>query len=130
MPAFANRCYRFVKSTIYSTLSVMLLTSAAVSALAQDLSRQIQSDYDAHLGVLFDHFHRNPELSLLEHQTAARMAQELTSAGFTVTEGVGGTGVVAVFKNGPGPMVMMRADMDGLPVLEKSLSHSHILRVR
>jgi amidohydrolase len=89
-------------------------------AMASDLNDDIKSDYDGYLGALFDHFHRNPELSLVEHQTAARMAQELRAAGFDVTENVGGLGVVAIMKNGAGPMVMMRADMDGLPVEEKA----------
>ena len=89
-------------------------------ALASELSDAISADYDRHLGELFDHFHRNPELSTIEHETARRMALELTQAGFTVTEGVGGTGVVAMLENGDGPLVMMRADMDGLPVEEKS----------
>ncbi|MEM0984385.1 MAG: amidohydrolase [Planctomycetota bacterium] len=89
-------------------------------ASAQDLATSIDRDYQRHLAPLFEHFHRNPELSLVEHSTAARMADELRAAGFEVTEGVGGTGVVAMLRNGPGPMVMMRADMDGLPVEEKS----------
>jgi hypothetical protein len=65
-------------------------------------------------------FHRNPEFSSMETKTAARLADELRAAGFEVTEGVGDTGVVAIMENGPGPLVMMRADMDGLPVPEKS----------
>jgi hippurate hydrolase len=96
------------------------LLAAPISSRAASLAESIQAEYDAHLGVLFDHFHRNPELSLVEHKTAARMAAELRDAGFEVTEGVGGTGVIAIMKNGDGPMVMMRADMDGLPVEEKS----------
>ncbi len=88
--------------------------------MANELSEAIDKDYDEHLGALFDHFHRNPELSTVEHETARRMALELNLAGFTVTEGVGGTGVVAMLENGEGPLVMMRADMDGLPVEEKS----------
>ncbi len=99
---------------------IAFLLSLTPSAQAADLAQRISADYDSHLGVLFEHFHRNPELSLVEHKTAARMAKELRAAGFKVTSGVGGTGVVAVLDNGPGPMVMMRADMDGLPVLEKS----------
>ena len=87
---------------------------------ADELSDLVQKDYDEHLAALFDHFHRNPELSTVEHETARRMALELSLAGFDVTEGVGGTGVVAMLENGPGPLVMMRADMDGLPVEEKS----------
>lgn len=85
-----------------------------------ELVNAVAKDYQGHLGSLFDHFHRNPELSFMETKTAARLAQELREAGFEVTEHVGGTGVVAIMKNGPGPLVMMRADMDGLPVLEKS----------
>ena len=89
-------------------------------AVASELDDAVKADYDEHLGELFDHFHRNPELSTIEHETARRMAMELSLAGFNVTEGVGGTGVVAMLENGDGPLVMMRADMDGLPVEEKS----------
>ncbi len=100
------------------TLAALLLTATSVSAT--ELAESIQQDYDDYLWPLFDYFHRNPELSLIEHETAARMAEELRAAGFDVTEGVGGTGVIAIMENGPGPFVMMRADMDGLPVEEKS----------
>ncbi len=95
-----------------------LLLSAPSQADA--LSSAIETDYKLHLEPLFDYFHRNPELSMMETNTAARLAKELREAGFEVTEGVGGTGIVAIMKNGPGPLVMMRADMDGLPVEEKS----------
>ncbi|MEO1202815.1 MAG: amidohydrolase, partial [Pseudomonadota bacterium] len=91
-----------------------------LSVPASELSDAVQQDYDDYLWPLFDHFHRNPELSLVENETAARMAAELRSTGFDVTENVGGTGVVAILENGDGPLVMMRADMDGLPVEEKS----------
>jgi hippurate hydrolase len=94
---------------------------ASAPALADEALRaDVERDYDAHLADLFEHFHRNPELSLVEHATAARMAAELEAAGFDVTEGVGGTGLVAKLPNGDGPLVMMRADMDGLPVAEES----------
>jgi len=89
-------------------------------AMADELADSVKQDYDEYLGDLWDHFHRNPELSLVEFETAKRMAAELRAAGFTVTEGVGGTGLVAMLENGSGPLVMMRADMDGLPVEEKS----------
>ncbi len=92
----------------------------ASSAAASELADNVKKDYDAYLADLFDHFHRNPELSTIEVETAARMAAELRDAGYEVTENVGGTGVVALLKNGDGPIVMMRADMDGLPVEEKS----------
>ena len=105
------------------TLLTTLLAASAFTALpapASELAKAVAKDYDSHLAGLFDHFHRNPELSYLEVKTAARLAKELRAAGFEVTEKVGGTGVVAILKNGPGPLVMMRADMDGLPMQEKS----------
>lgn len=90
------------------------------SLQADDLSTSVQADYDNYLQPLFEHFHASPELSTVEVETAARMADELRAAGFEVTEGVGGTGLVAMLENGDGPLVMMRADMDGLPVQEAS----------
>jgi hippurate hydrolase len=107
-----------MKRLLTALFAAPLLAVAPLQA--SELSKAVARDYDTHLGALFDHFHRNPELSFLETKTAARLAQELRAAGFEVTEGVGGTGVVAILKNGPGPLVMMRADMDGLPMLEKS----------
>ena len=104
-----------IKRTI--CLAAVLIS---MPAFASDLSDAVKVDYDDHLADLFDHFHRNPELSTIENETARRMAMELSLAGFDVTEGVGGTGVVAMMENGDGPLVMMRADMDGLPVEEKS----------
>jgi hippurate hydrolase len=101
-------------------VAVSAILFVSFCANATELNDAIKTDYDDYLWPLFDHFHRNPELSTIEHQTATRMAKELDRAGFEVTEGVGGTGVVALLKNGEGPLVMMRADMDGLPVEEKS----------
>ena len=99
---------------------LVVLSFFAAPAGGAELDEAIQQDYDEHLAGLFDYFHRNPELSTVEHETARRMALELSLAGFEVTEGVGGTGVVAMLENGDGPLVMMRADMDGLPVEEAS----------
>ena len=101
---------------VFCLLAVLI----SLPAFADDLADAVSKDYDEHLAGLFDYFHRNPELSTIEHETARRMAMELSLAGFDVTEGVGGTGVVAMLENGAGPLVMMRADMDGLPVEEKS----------
>lgn len=83
-----------------------------------DLSRAVADDYEQYLADLFVHFHSNPELSFREFETAARLAEELRIAGVEVTEGVGGTGVVGILANGDGPLVMVRADMDGLPLRE------------
>ncbi|MDG1819289.1 MAG: amidohydrolase [Porticoccaceae bacterium] len=85
-----------------------------------DLAASINADYNNRLGDLFIHFHRNPELSFIEFKTAKKLASELRSSGFEVTEKVGGTGIVAILKNGDGPLVMMRGDMDALPIKEKS----------
>lgn len=93
----------------------------ATSHAAPDYAPAIKADYDRSLGALWDYFHRNPELSFKEVNTAARMAKELRAVpGMMVTEKVGGTGVVGVLKNGDGPVVMLRADMDGLPLQERS----------
>lgn len=92
----------------------------ATSPATDDLSARIRADYRATLEPLFVHLHQNPELSFKETQTAARLARELRALGYEVTEGVGGTGVVALLRNGPGPTVLIRADMDALPVQEKS----------
>ncbi|MET9773541.1 amidohydrolase [Streptomyces sp. NPDC006367] len=74
------------------------------------------------LTAFYEDLHAHPELSMREHRTAARLAARLRGAGadIEVTEGVGGTGVVAVLRNGPGPVVMVRADMDALPVTENT----------
>lgn len=94
---------------------------AAPVEAAPDYAPAIKADYDKSLGALWDHFHRNPELSFREVNTAARMAKELRAVpGMVVTEKVGGTGVVGVLKNGSGPVVLIRADMDGLPLEERS----------
>jgi hippurate hydrolase len=80
---------------------------------------------------LYQHLHANPELSLQEEQSAARMAKELKALGFDVTEKVGGHGVVGVLKNGKGPTVLVRADMDGLPIVENTgLSYASKVRAR
>ena len=100
---------------------LIALASAALlpfAAPAQDLSQWLESEWDSHLQGLYRHLHANPELSFMETETAARMAEELRAAGYSVTEQVGRTGVVAVMENGQGPTILMRADMDGLPMEE------------
>jgi hippurate hydrolase len=69
---------------------------------------------------LYTHLHQTPELSLQEKETAKRMADELRALGVSVTTGVGGHGVVGVLKNGEGKVLMLRADMDALPVAEQT----------
>ncbi len=81
------------------------------------LKAAVQKDY-AYLEELYRHYHAHPELSFHEQQTAARMAAELRAVGFEVTENVGGYGLVGVLRNGQGPTVLVRADMDALPIVE------------
>lgn len=116
------------KQTISAAAAIALL-AAPVSA-KPDYAADIKADYDKSLGALWDHFHRNPELSFREYKTAARMALELRAVpGMVVTEKFGGTGVVGVLKNGDGPVVLVRADMDGLPVQEPA-SHPNASTVK
>jgi len=95
------------------------------------LVRQQTAKHYADLEKLYKHLHANPELSFFEEKTAARLAQELRSLGFTVTEKVGGHGIVGVLKNGDGPVVMVRTDMDALPIVERTgLDYASKVRVK
>lgn len=91
----------------------------AVPVSAQTLRGEVQAQMPS-LMAIYDDLHANPELSFMEVRSAGILAAEARKLGFEVTEKVGGTGVVAVMKNGPGPIVMVRADMDALPVTEQT----------
>jgi amidohydrolase len=94
------------------------LLGAVASAQAPS-SKEVESVYpDAH--ALYLDLHQNPELSGHEIQTATKLAARLRSAGYDVTEHVGVTGVVAILKNGSGPVIMLRTELDALPVEEKT----------
>src|SRR6478736_7461001 len=98
-----------------------LLAMLAASTWAQtsSLTKEVETVYpDAH--ALYLDIHQNPELSSHEIQTATKLAGKLRDLGYTVTEHVGGTGVVAILKNGAGPTVMLRTELDGLPVEENT----------
>jgi amidohydrolase len=98
-----------MKNRIFIVVFTALHASAGMAA-----------DDPVELMDLYLHLHANPELSFQEENTAARIATELESAGFTVTRNVGGHGVVGLLENGPGPTVMLRTDLDGLPVSEQT----------
>jgi amidohydrolase len=86
---------------------------------------------DPALVELYIDLHRNPELSLHEEKTAAKLAERLRQLGFEVTAGVGGTGVVGVLRNGAGPTVMLRTELDALPVEEKTgLPYASVVRAK
>ena len=110
-----------MKNNITASLIFLGVIGIASPSFGQsDLRAAIAEDYDENLEALFTHFHENPELSHREFKTAKRLASEIRALGYDVTEEVGGTGIVAVLENGEGPTVMIRADMDGLPVKEDS----------
>src|SRR5205823_5661640 len=104
-----------------------LLVAASLAALcaapahARDLKADqaaIRASLDrgyAHLDGLYKDIHAHPELALQETRTAALLAKEMRALGFEVTEHVGKTGIVAIYKNGPGPLVMVRTELDALP---------------
>lgn len=105
-----------IKRTLFAAiLAASLAAPASANDLREDLAKEMPE-----LMELYRDLHANPELSFQETRTAAVMAREMRALGFEVTEKVGQTGVVAVMKNGDGPTVMLRADMDGLPVEEQT----------
>lgn len=91
----------------------------ATPAVAEPVRDAVASDMTS-LMTIYRDLHANPELSFEEVKSAAKLAAEFRKLGFQVTEKVGRTGVVAVMKNGPGPVLALRADMDGLPVPEQT----------
>lgn len=96
-----------------------LLALGAAPAQADEL-RDAVAVQMPDLTALYRDLHANPELSFQEVETSKKLAARARAMGFEVTEGVGKTGVVAVLRNGEGPVVMLRADMDGLPVVEQT----------
>jgi hippurate hydrolase len=101
----------------------LLIATGIAMAATPATADPIRDATLAAMPALMEHyrdFHTHPELSLQEMRSAGILATEARKAGFEVTEKVGGTGVVAVLRNGPGPVVLIRADMDALPVTEQT----------
>jgi len=115
-----------MKATVYHLWLVLPVCLAALcgraeSALpARELVQSRLAQECPGLLDLYKHLHSHPELSFQEVQSAARVAEELRQAGCEVTTGVGKIGVVGVLRNGTGPAVLLRADMDALPVKEQT----------
>ncbi|MBI1740320.1 MAG: amidohydrolase [Candidatus Koribacter versatilis] len=103
---------------LFTLLFVLSLTAWAADPWSTP-SSQIDAVYPQVESLYLD-LHRNPELSFHEEKTAAKIAEQLRKLGYDVTTEVGGTGVVGVLKNGSGPTVMLRAELDALPVPEKT----------
>ncbi len=105
----------FMKLGLLAAASVLAFSAAQADGLKDSIAADLPSLMD-----IYRDLHSNPELSGEEVRTAAKLAAEAKRLGFKVTEKVGGTGVVAVMENGEGPTVLLRADMDGLPLEEKT----------
>jgi metal-dependent amidase/aminoacylase/carboxypeptidase family protein len=98
-------------------LAAIVVTASPASA--DQLHDRIAAELPS-LMTLYIDLHLHPELSGQEVKSAARLAEAARAAGFEVATEVGGNGVVAVMKNGPGPVLLIRADMDALPVAEQT----------
>lgn len=92
---------------------------AVADGLGKSVDAQVAQNY-RHIEAIYKDIHANPELSFEETRTSKKLAAEMRSIGFEVTEGVGKTGVVALLRNGAGPVVMVRTELDALPMEEKT----------
>jgi hippurate hydrolase len=116
---------RVLRSVLFAGAAA-LFASQAHAAGKLDVARakaQIDAGLDKaypHLDALYKDIHQHPELGFQEVETSAKLAKEMRALGFEVTEHVGKTGVVAIYKNGPGPTVMVRTELDALPMEEKT----------
>ncbi len=104
---------------IIFSLCLFSTSLAAQRAVTSKISAFTDKNYPS-LEKLYHHLHQNPELSMHEEKSAARIAKELKRLGFEVMEKMGAHNIVGIFKNGPGPTVLIRADMDALPLEEKT----------
>src|SRR3989454_7098573 len=116
--AMKRKSSHFLAITLWGMLNFQGHAQNANSA--RELSDQRVSQEQSRLLELYKHLHTHPELSFQEEQTSARVAEELRGAGYEVTTGVGRYGVVGVLRNKSGPAVLIRTDMDGLPVKEQT----------
>ena len=105
-----------MKLTLGLAVAAMKISAPANAAALSDAIRGDMPE----LMTLYRDLHANPELSMQEVRTPAKLAAEARKLGFKITEKVGKTGVVAVMENGPGPVLLVRSDMDALPVAEQT----------
>jgi hippurate hydrolase len=112
-----------IKHVVAVLLTLLTSQSASAEPVAlpteQRVDAEVNASYPALLAIYRD-LHQHPELAFQETKTASRLAREMRRIGFTVTEKVGRTGVVALFENGPGPTIMVRTELDALPLEEKT----------
>src|SRR5467141_953299 len=115
---------RFLATLLASAALCALLPLQAqaeldVVSLKRAIARSVESDYPK-LDALYKDIHAHPEIAFQEEKTAAKLAAEMRALGFEVTEHVGKTGLVATYKNGDGPTIMVRTELDALPMEEKT----------
>ncbi|MGE0378763.1 MAG: M20 family metallopeptidase, partial [Planctomycetaceae bacterium] len=113
MPKFARPSVVFVAAWCWCALT------SSSCLLAEEVAAWVDSQME-NLVELYQHFHAHPELSYQEEQTARRFAEELQAAGCEVTTGIGGHGVVGLLRRGNGRTLMLRCDLDALPVTEET----------
>lgn len=97
----------------------LLAAASCAAGTADSINAEVEAVY-AQTETLYLDLHRHPELSSQEHQTAAKLSSGLRELGYEVTTDIGGTGVVGILKNGNGPVVMLRTELDALPIEEKT----------
>lgn len=117
------RLLSLLKYWVFSGTMLILARPLPATAQSADLNRKISAFVDQSYGKLFALYkdlHAHPEIAFQEKNTSARIAGQLKRMGYEVTEHFGGYGLVAVLKNGPGPCVLIRTDLDGLPVEEQT----------
>lgn len=105
-----------------AALAVTLGSAQAAELDPQPLKPQLQqliAQMYPQMRGIYEDLHANPELGFQETRTAAKLAAEMRRLGFEVTEGIGKTGLVAIYRNGAGPTVMVRTELDALPMEEK-----------
>src|SRR5437660_5793547 len=114
---------RFVTALLASAALCIAMPAAYaeldVPALKSAIETSVEADY-SHLDALYKDIHAHPEIAFQEEKTAAKLAAEMRALGFEVTEHVGNTGLVAIYKNGDGPTIMVRTELDALPMEEKT----------
>src|SRR6202051_3142202 len=116
-----NRFTKLLMSSAALCAATMLRAHAEidVASLKAAIEKSVEADYPK-LDALYKDIHAHPEIAFQEVKTAARLADEMRALGFEVTEKVGKTGLVAIYKNGDGPTIMVRTELDALPMEEKT----------
>ena len=100
-------------------IPILFFLAASFPDVQESTEEYLSDDLD-NLVMFYKDIHQHPEISLQEEQTAAKLTEALRAEGIEVTQNVGGHGIVGILKNGPGPLILYRTDMDALPMYEKT----------